>query len=88
MGIMLYESAIQTLKFKGIDIKSTHMPALKKRLHELEDRRIDLSADLEGAQSKRDDLLIAQKNVEAIIKDGTEPEKNVATQRHKSYIIT
>ncbi len=88
MDIMLYESAIQTLKLKGIDIKSTHMPALKKRLHELEDKRIDLSTDLEDAQSKRDDLLTAQKNVEAIIKDGTKPEKNVATQRHKSYIIT
>ena len=81
--IMLYESAQATLKQKGIHGNSTHPDQLKKELHDLEDQKLNLSIKLDTMQSKYNDLLIAKKNVDAIIKedDNRDISRNKEEQR-------
>lgn len=74
--IMLYESAKKTLEQKGLRGDSVRLIQLKKELRDLEDRKLDMSVQLDSLQADYNDLLTAKKNVEAIINEGQEQEKD------------
>lgn len=74
--IMLYESAKKTLEQKGLRGDSVRLIQLKKELRDLEDRKLDMSIKLDNLQADYNDLLTAKKNVEAIINEGPELEKD------------
>ncbi|MBQ8666570.1 MAG: hypothetical protein IJ526_06890 [Lachnospiraceae bacterium] len=73
---MLYESAKKTLEQKGLHGESIRLSQLVKERSALEDQRLDMSLNLESLQSEYNDLLTAKKNVEAIINEGQEPDKD------------
>ena len=79
--IMLYESAKTTLSQKGLHGESVQLSQLKKELHNLEDRKLDMSMDLKFIQGEYNDLLTAKKNVELIISEGQEEEKDRSKSR-------
>ena len=58
---------------------------LKKELRNLEDRKLDMSIQLDALQANYNDLLTAKKNVEAIINESQEPEKDKS--RSKESVI-
>lgn len=57
----------------------------KKELRNLEDRKLDMSIQLDALQANYNDLLTAKKNVEAIINESQEPEKDKS--RSKKSVI-
>lgn len=73
---MLYESARDTLKQKGLHGESIRLSQLKKERKALEEQRIDMSVNLESQQSEYNDLLIAKKNVEMIMSEDQDNEKD------------
>ena len=83
--MMLYESAKDILKAKGIDVDSIRISDLKHEREALEDDRINATAHLDNIQKEYKDLLVAKKNVEIIMHDGEEVE--VEKERTKKRFI-
>ena len=79
--IMLYEAAKKTLEQKGLRGESVSLSMLNKERSTLEDQRIDMFAGLESLQSECNDLITAKKNVEAIINEGRDDEKEKTKNR-------
>ena len=83
--LMLYESAKDILKAKGIDVDSIRISDLKHEREVLEDARINATAHLDNIQKEYKDLLVAKRNVEIIMHDGEEIE--VEKERTKKRFI-
>ncbi len=72
--ISLYESSVVNLKQLRLDIHDSLLTELKEKRNLLEDTNLDLTEKYNSAKSEYNDLLIAKKNVEAIINEGREEE--------------
>ena len=73
--IMLYESAISVIERKDRRGETVSLSRLKKELHDLEDRKLEMSLNLESMQSDYNDLLIAKRNTSAIMEEEYISEK-------------
>ncbi len=79
--IMLYESAISVIERKERLGEPVSLSQLKKELHDLEDRKLDMDINLESMQSNYNDLMTAKKNVDVIIANEMNREEERASKR-------
>lgn len=82
--IALYESSVTSLKKLGLELDNSLPEELKNRRDALEDAKFELSSQYNMAKSEYNDLIIAKKNVEAIINEGLEEER-VQDARKEPY---
>ena len=82
--IALYESSVTSLKKLGLELDNSLPEELKKRRDALEDAKLELSSQYNLAKSEYNDLIIAKKNVEAIINEGLEEERELDV-RNEQY---
>ena len=75
--ISLYESSVVNLKRLGLDIHDSLLTELKEKRNQFEDTNLNLTEKYNSAKSDYNDLLIAKKNVEAIINEGREEEHDL-----------
>ena len=73
--IALYESSVTSLKKLGLEQDNFLLEALRNRRDTLEDEKLELSSQYNIAKSEYNNLIIAKKNVEAIINEGLEEER-------------
>lgn len=83
--IMLYESAISIIERKDRLGETVSLSQLKKELHDLEDRKLDLSVQFDSMNAECNALLTAKKNVIVIISDGQEKEKKKSKIRESIF---
>lgn len=73
--IALYESSVTSLKKLGLEQDNFLLEALRNKRDTLEDEKLELSSQYNIAKSEYNNLIIAKKNVEAIINEGLEEER-------------